>query len=164
MECQNSTWAPLLRQPQGSVRVKLEVTSRGVSSTTYVCQIRLSFTPSRLQWYVDFWILDFQLCLTLSAELLSGAGVRRLSVRKLRFLGNCCLDPDEFLWAARRIHRISTHFFFFFNFQFSNFFSFSLTWDPIWDQKFQNATPPPIFIQPEPNITINKVVMRELKV
>ncbi len=30
-----------------------------------------------------------------------------------------------------------------------------------WEQKYQNAPPPPVFIQSEPNFMICKVVMRE---
>ncbi len=64
-----------------------------------------------------------------------GAGVRRPSVvRKLRFLGNCCMDLDQILWEATyttyppylQIWWISPdHFFLFFqNFNFSNFHDF----------------------------------------
>ncbi len=61
--------------------------------------------------------------------------VRRPSVRKLKFLGNRCMDPGQILWEATYPPYLQTFFFvFFLNFQFSNFydfFSFSLTWDPM---------------------------------
>ena len=61
------------------------------------------------------------------------------------------------------------HFFFFFqNFEFSNFyefFSFPLTWDPMGAKiSKKHYTTPPVFIRSEPNIMINEVVMREYKV
>ncbi len=55
-------------------------------------------------------------------------------VRKLRFLGNCRMDSDQILWEATYPPYLQTFFFFFQNFKFSNFhdfFSFSLTWEPM---------------------------------
>ena len=74
----------------------------------------------------------FQLCLTLSAELLSwrrrpSSVIRpsvRLSVRKLKFLGNRCMDPGQILWEATYPPYLQTIFLFFQNFQFSNFYDF----------------------------------------
>ena len=47
-----------------------------------------------------------------------GAGVRRPPVRKLRFLGNRCMDPGQSLWVAPSPPYLHTIFFFFQNFHF----------------------------------------------
>ena len=80
------------------------------------------------------------------------ADVRPSVVRKLRFLRNRCMDPGHILWVAPSPPYLQTIFFFFqiFNFQiFYDFFSFSLTWDPM-GAKISNASPP-VFIWSEPN-------------
>ncbi len=72
-------------------------------------------------------------------NFVSKATVRPASVRpsvvcKLKFLGNRWIDPGQILWVAPSPPYLQTIFFFFQNFQFSNFydfFSFSLTWDPM---------------------------------
>ncbi len=62
------------------------------------------------------------------------SAVRPSVVRKLRVIGNCCMDPDQSLWETPSPPYHQTFFFFFKMFKFSIFrilFSLSLTWDPM---------------------------------
>ncbi len=77
--------------------------------------------------------------------------VRSSSVRKLKFLRNRCMDPDQILWEATYQPYLQTIFLFFQNFQFSNFYDFFFFFVNIR----QNTTPPPVFFRSEPNFIIN---------
>ncbi len=67
-------------------------------------------------------LLDFVSRATVMAQ---ASVVRRpSSVRKLKFLRNRCLDPDQILWEATYPPSLQTFLFFFQNFQFSNFYDF----------------------------------------
>ena len=97
----------------------------------------------------------YQLCLTLSAELLSWrrrpSSVVHPSVRKLKFLRNCCMDPN-FMGSYLAIHHISRPFFccfclfvffsvfFFFKFsifKFLRFFFVSVNMEPYGSKNFK---------------------------
>ena len=76
------------------------------------------------------------------------------------------MDPDQIIWKATYPPYLQTIFssFRIFTFQILTiFFSFSLTWHPIWAQTFQKATPPTIFIRSQPTFIINKVVTGGIK-
>ncbi len=111
----------------------------------------------------------FLLCLTVSAELICrGVGFRciiRHFLRKRRMV------PCQVVLEATYppyLQTIFIFYFFFFNFLFSNFYIFFpslslINTGPMWAIKCQNATSPTVYVQSQPNFTINKVAMGEYK-
>ncbi len=90
-------------------------------------------------------LLDFVSRATAVAQ----TSVVRPSVRKLRFLGNHCVDPGQILWAGPYPIKILWHF------------EILVIAGPYWGGGgFQNATPPTVFIRSKPNFMINKAVQK----
>ncbi len=78
--------------------------------TIYTLQPRMTFIitiPCSLVWQ-PFWFLA--LLVFTQQSYSHGAGVRRPSVRKLKFLGNRCMDPGLILWVAHSAPYLQTIF------------------------------------------------------
>ncbi len=133
----------------------------------YVSRVQKHSLPrncNRLLWkchqFYDYFLIISSACVFTQQSLLAlfvftqqsychGVGIRRTSIihkviRKLRVLGNCCMDPVQILWEATYPPYLQIIFSFFQNFKFSQYLFTFINMGPYGSQNCKTLLLPQI--------------------